>query len=87
MSNICFTFGYFFAQVADQPVIAIELMIKRLQSKMSGTNMRNFVCVIKSILFDSGEKTDEGLQGERQRVEEMNLDRVKSTEDHHRLQD
>lgn len=50
------TFGYFFAQVADQPVIAIDLMIKRLQSKMSGTNMRNFVCVFKSILFDRGRR-------------------------------
>ena len=67
--------------------MAVDTRIKCLQSKMSGTNMRNFVCVIKSILFDSGEKTDEGLQMERQRVKEMNLDRVKSTEDHHRLQD
>ena len=43
--------------------------------------MWNFVCLFISILFDSGENTDEGLQGERERVEEMNYDRVGSNED------
>ena len=62
-------------------LIAIDLIIKRLQSKMSATNMRNFVCVLISILIDSGEKTDEGLQGERQWVEEMIYDKVGSIED------
>jgi hypothetical protein len=43
--------------------------------------MWHFVYVLKSILFDRGEKTDEILQGERQRVEEMKqmkLDMIKT---------
>ena len=83
MSNICFTFDFFFAQFVDylNPVMAIDIMIERLQSEMSGTNMWHFVYVLKSILFDRGEKTDEILQGERQRVEEMKqmkLDMIKT---------
>ena len=68
MSNICFTFDFFFAQFVDylNSVMAIDIMIERLQSEMSSTNMWHFVYVLKSILFDRGEKTDEILQGERQ---------------------
>ena len=83
MSNICFTFDFFFAQFVDylNPVMAIDIMIEKLQSEMSGTNMWHFVYVLKSILFDRGEKTDEILQGERQRFEEMKqmkLDMIKT---------
>jgi hypothetical protein len=38
---------------------------------MSGTNMRHFVYILKSILSDRAEKTDEILQGERQCFEEI----------------
>jgi hypothetical protein len=51
--------------------MTIDIMIERLQSEMSGTNMWHFVYVLKSKLFDRGEKTDEILQRERQRFEEM----------------
>ena len=68
MSNICFTFDFFFAQFVDylNSVMVIDIMIERLQNDMPGTNMWHFVCVLKSILFDWGKKTDEILQGERQ---------------------
>jgi hypothetical protein len=54
------------------PVMAIDIMIEKLQSEMSGTNMWHFVYVLKSILFDRGEKTDEILLTEKQRQEEVN---------------
>ena len=68
VSNICFTFDFFFAQFVDylNPDMAIDIMIERLQNDMPGTNMWHFVYVLKSILFDRGKKTDEILQGERQ---------------------
>ena len=43
--------------------MAIDIMIERLQNKMSGTTIWNFVYVLKRILFDRREQTDEILQG------------------------
>ena len=83
MSNICFTFDFFFAQFVDylNPVMAIDIMIEKLYSEMTGTNMWHFVYVLKSILFDRGEKADEILLTEKQRFEEMKsmkLDMIKT---------
>ena len=46
------------------PVMAIDIMIEKLQSEMNGTNMWHFVYVLKSILFDRGEKAEEILLSE-----------------------
>ena len=45
--------------------MAFDIMIERMQSEMSGTNMRHFVYVLKSILFERGRKNDKILQGEK----------------------
>lgn len=83
VSNICFSFDFFFAQFVDylNPVMGIDIMIEKLQSEMSGTNMWHFVYVLKSILFDRGEKTDEINMTERQREQEMkewDIDKIKN---------
>lgn len=63
VTNISFTFDFFFAQFVDylNPVMAIDILIEKLHSEMSGPNMWHFVYVLKSILFDRGEKADEIL--------------------------
>ena len=48
---------------------------------MSGPNMWHFIYVLKSILFDRGEKADEILHTEQMRMKqmrEMKLDLIKS---------
>ena len=42
--------------------MAIDILVERLQSEMSGPNMWHFVYVLKSILFDRGEKADDILE-------------------------
>lgn len=66
VSNISFTFDFFFTQFVDvlNPVMAIDILIEKMNSEMSGPNMWHFIYVLKSILFDRGEKADEILQTE-----------------------
>lgn len=61
VTNISFTFDFFFAQFVDvlNPVMGIDILVEKLESEMSGTNMWHFIYVLKSILFDRGEKADE----------------------------
>ena len=65
MSNICFTFDFFFAQFVDYltPVMAFDIMIEKLQSEMSGTNMWHFIYVLKSILFDRVRRPTRSYRG------------------------
>lgn len=41
--------------------MAIDILVEKLESEMSGPNMWHFVYVLKSILFDRGEKAEEIL--------------------------
>lgn len=61
VTNISFTFDFFFAQFVDvlNPVMGIDILVEKLESEMSGTNMWHFIYVLKGILFDRGEKSDE----------------------------
>lgn len=70
VSNISFTFDFFFAQFVDvlNPVMAIDILVEKLNSEMSGPNMWHFIFVLKSILFDRGEKADEILHTEQMRM-------------------
>ena len=43
------------------PVMGIDILVEKLESEMSGPNMWHFVYVLKSILFDRGEKAEEIL--------------------------
>jgi hypothetical protein len=63
VSNVSFTFDFFFAQFVDvlNPVMSIDILVEKLESDMSGPNMWHFVYVLKSILFDRGEKAEEIL--------------------------
>ena len=63
VTNISFTFDFFFSQFVDvlNPVMAIDILVEKLESEMSGPNMWHFVYVLKSILFDRGEKAEEIL--------------------------
>ena len=65
--------------------MGIDILVEKLESEMSGPNMWHFVYVLKSILFDRGEKAEEILLTEvnylacfeittflqKQRMEEM----------------
>jgi len=44
--------------------MSIDILIEKLESEMSGPNMWHFIYVLKSILFDRGEKADEILYTE-----------------------
>jgi hypothetical protein len=63
VSNVSFTFDFFFAQFVDvlNPVMSIDILVEKLESDMSGPNMWHSVYVLKSILFDRGEKAEEIL--------------------------
>ena len=50
--------------------MAFDIMIERMQSEMSGTNMRQFVYVLKSILDEMGRKNDKIQEGEQKKFEE-----------------
>lgn len=83
VTNISFTFDFFFTQFVDvlNPVMAVDILIEKLTSEMSGPNMWHFIYVLKSILFDRGEKADEILHNEQMRMKqmrEMKLDLIKS---------
>jgi hypothetical protein len=83
VTNISFTFDFFFAQFVDvlNPVMAIDILVEKLNSEMSGPNMWHFIFVLKSILFDRGEKADEILHTEQMRIKqmrEMKMDLIKS---------
>lgn len=73
MSNVSFTFDFFFAQFVDvlNPVMSIDILVEKLESEMSGPNMWHFVYVLKSILFDRGEKAEEIVTTESKRQEEI----------------
>lgn len=61
--------------------MVIDILVEKLTSEMSGPNMWHFIYVLKSILFDRGEKADEILHTEQMRMKlmrEMNLDLIKS---------
>jgi hypothetical protein len=61
--------------------MAIDILVEKLNIEMSGPNMWHFVFVLKSILFDRGEKADEILHTEQMRMKqmrEMKLDLIKS---------
>ena len=47
VTNISFTFDFFFAQFVDvlNPVMAIDILVEKLDSEMSGPNMWHFVYV------------------------------------------
>lgn len=68
-----FTFDFFFAQFVDvlNPVMSIDILVEKLESEMSGPNMWHFVYVLKSILFDRGEKAEEIVTTESKRQEEI----------------
>jgi hypothetical protein len=61
VTNISFTFDVFFSQFVDilNPVMGIDILVEKLDSEMSGMSMWHFIYVLKSILFDRGEKADE----------------------------
>jgi hypothetical protein len=63
VSNISFTFDFFFAEFVDvlNPVMGIDIVVDKLESEMNGPNMWHFVYVLKSILFDRGQKAEEIL--------------------------
>lgn len=61
--------------------MAIDILVEKLTSEMSGPNMWHFIYVLKSILFDRGEKADEILHAEQMRMKqmrEMKIDMIKS---------
>ena len=61
VNNISFTFDFLKTEFVDSlnPNMAIDILVEKLESEMNGPNMWHFVYVLKSILFDRGEKPEE----------------------------
>lgn len=63
MNNIEFTFDFLKEEFVDHlnSKMSIDILIEKLESEMDGPNMWHFVYVLKSILFDRGEKAAESV--------------------------
>lgn len=63
MENINFTFDFLMEDYVDylNPQISIDILVDKLVSEMNGPNMWHFIYVLKTILFDRGEKAAEAV--------------------------
>lgn len=61
MNNIAFTFDFLNEEFVDymNSKLSIDIFVEKLSSDMNGSNMWHFIYVLKSILFDRGEKAEE----------------------------
>lgn len=61
VNNVNFTFDFLEEEFVDHlnSKISIDILVEKLESEMNGPNMWHFVHVLKTILFDRGEKAAE----------------------------